>query len=336
MSSIRDVAKLAGVSVSTVSRVLAGSQSVEKETRRRVEQAIETIGYQPNLLAQGLRSKRGSLIGLVVPEINHETFSRFIEYIGDEVRTRGYSLITGNTHGQPDIEDEFIESLLRRHVDGIIFSRVSDRSRALRILEKGKVPAVIIDRFLDNEDIPTIIIDNYGAGVLAAEHLINLGHRSFAVITGPQNIALCRERQKGFADYIERQGCTFLQHNVYEGTFKFEAGIEAAENFLKNGIDFTAIWAENDLMALGAMNTFIRANKKVPEEISIMGMDNIISSKIMIPSLTTISQPFAAMCSKAVELLFSMMNSEECSERRIVLPASLIVRESTAQCTKQI
>ena len=335
MSSIRDVAKLAGVSVSTVSRVLAGSQRVEKETKKKVEQAIETIGYQPNLLAQGLRSKRGSLIGLVVPEIHHETFSRFIEYIGDEVRIRGYSLITGNTHGQPEIEDEFIESLLRRHVDGIIFSRVSDRSRALRMIEKGKVPAVIIDRFLDNEDIPAIVMDNYGAGVLAAEHLISLGHQRFAVITGPQLIALCRERQKGFADSIERKGFALLQHNTYEGTFKFEAGVEAAERFLKNGIDFTAMWAENDLMALGAMNTFLRAGKKVPGEISIMGMDNTISSMLMIPSLTTISQPFAAMCSKAVEILFRLINGEECGEHKIVLPPSLIVRESTAQCIEK-
>ncbi|MCE5256899.1 MAG: LacI family transcriptional regulator [Spirochaetaceae bacterium] len=332
MSSIRDVAKLAGVSVSTVSRVLGGSQKVGKETRRRVEQAIETIGYQPNLLAQGLRSKRGSLIGLVVPEIRQEIFSSFVEYIGDEVRARGYSLITGNTHGQPEIEDEFIESLVRRHVDGIIFSRVSDRSRALGILEKDGIPTVIIDRYLDNEDIPTIVMDNYGAGALAAEHLVGLGHRRFAVITGLQNIALCRERQRGFAEYIERCGLALPHHNVYEGNFKLESGIEAAESFLEHGIDFTAIWAENDLMALGAMNTLIRAGRKVPQDISIMGMDDIISAKIMIPSLTTIRQPFAAMCSKAVELLFGMINGEECGERRVSLPASLIVRESTARC----
>jgi len=329
MLSIKDVARLAGVSVSTVSRVLSGSKNVKNDTKRRVERAIETIGYQPNLLAQGLRSKSGNIIGLVVPEINHETFARFIELTEDEVRARGYSLVTGNTHGKPEIEDNFIKSLMRRHVDGIIFSRVSDRSRALRMLQNDRVPTVIIDRSLDNEDIPTVVIDNYAAGMLAAKHLISLGHCNFAIITGPQNIALCRERQRGFAEYIEHQALLLLHHNIYEGNFKFESGIEAARYFLKNGISFSALWAENDLMALGAMNAFIRAGIKIPQDISILGMDDISSSKIMIPSLSTICQPFEAMCKKAVDLLFDMINGNENTDHHVVLPPNLIEREST-------
>ncbi len=331
MSSIKDVAKLAGVSISTVSRVLSGSPNVGNSTRQRVEQAIETIGYKPNLLAQGLRSKRGNLIGLVVPEIHHETFSRLIEYTEEEVRAQGYNLITGNTHGQPDSEDEFIQSLLRRHVDGIIFSRVSDRSRALRILQKDGIPAVIIDRFLENEDIPTIVTDNYGAGVTAAKHLVDLGHTQFALITGPQNIALCRERQKGFAEYLESQGFALPHRNIYEGDFKFETGVDAAKYFLNNAVEFTGLWAENDLMALGAMNTFIRAKKRIPSEISVMGMDDVRSATIVIPSLTTIAQPFSAMCSKAVDLLFRMIDGNSFKDNKIVLPSNLITRESTGR-----
>ncbi len=332
MASIRDVARLAGVSVSTVSRVLSGSPKVDAETRRRVEQAIGTIGYRPNLLAQGLRSKSGNLIGLVVPEIRHETFASFIEYIEEEVAARGYNLVTGNTHGRPEVEGAFIDSLLRRHVDGIIFSRVSDRSQVLSIMAKSNIPAVIIDRSLDREDIPTIIMDNYRAGVMAAEHLADLGHRRFAVITGPQDIALCRERLKGFAEFLERRGLTLLRRNIREGDFKFESGIEAGRSFLERGIEFTALWAENDLMAVGAMNALIRGGKRVPEEISVVGMDDSTSSKMMIPALTTIRQPFEAMCKKAVELIIAMKNGDPGDERRFVLPPSIIVRESTSRC----
>jgi DNA-binding LacI/PurR family transcriptional regulator len=330
MASIRDVAKLAGVSVSTVSRVLGDSPKVEPETRRRVEQAIETIGYRPNLLAQGLRSKSSNLLGLVVPEIRHETFASFIEYIEEEAAARGYILVTGNTHGRPEVEAAFIDILMRRHVDGIIFSRVSDRSQVLNIVAKGNTPAVIIDRCLDHEDIPVISMNNYLAGRMAAEHLADLGHRSFAVITGPQNISLCRERLKGFAEHLEQRGLLLPRRNIFEGDFKYESGVEAAKYLLENGVLFSSLWAENDLMAVGAMNTFIRAGKHVPEDISVMGMDDTTSSKMVIPTLTTIRQPFEAMCKKAVELIISMKTGEVYEERRFVLPPSIVIRESTS------
>ncbi len=330
MASIKDVARLAGVSVSTVSRVLAGSVRVDDDTKRKVDKAIEAINYKPNLLAQGLRSKSGYVIGLVVPEIQHETFSNFIRYTEQEVSAIGYNLIIGNTRGKPDIEGDFIDSLLRRHVDGIIFSRVSDKSHVMKMVEKWNIPIVIMDRALDHEDVATVVLDNYRAGVIAAEHLVGLGHRKFAVITGPQDIALSRERLKGFTDVLERHGFFLTGRNIVEGNFKFNSGLEAGKYLLGNKITFTALWAQNDLMAVGAMNVFARANLRMPEDISVVGMDNISSAEMILPALTTIVQPFQEMCHRAVGLILAMKSGDKLKENRIILAPDIIIRESTS------
>jgi DNA-binding LacI/PurR family transcriptional regulator len=329
---MKDVARLAGVSISTVSRVLSNSAPVGEEARRKVEHAIEVVDFRPNLLAQGLRSKSGNVIGLVVPEIIHETFATIIKYTEQFVSALGYTLVVGNTSGEPEVEGHFIDSLIRRHVNGIIFSRVSDKSRAIRMAEKGDIPTVIMDRALDQEGIPTVVLDNYRAGAMAAEHLTGLGHRKLAVITGPQNIMLCRERLNGFIDVLERQGLTLLNRNIYEGDFKFTSGIEAGKYFIENRMDFTALWAENDQMAIGAMNTLIRKGMGIPRDISIMGMDNISSAEMVIPALSTVTQPFAEICQTAVDLIVAMMDGKSLPENRITLQPGLIIRESTSTC----
>ena len=330
MASIKDVARLAGVSVTTVSRVLSGSPRVDENTRARVEKAISRIKYRPNLLAQGLRSKSGNVIGLVVPEIRHETFATFIECTERLCVERGFDLIVGNTGGRPEVEGAFIDNLLRRHVDGIIFSRVSDKSRVINTVEKWNVPAVIIDRALDREDIPTVVLDNYRAGALAAEHLVGLGHRALGVVTGPQDIALSRERHKGFVATLRRYGLALRAGNVFEGDFKFESGCAAAQAFLERGLPMTAVWCHNDLMAVGVMNVFLRSGIRIPRDVSLVGMDDISLARMCVPALTTLTQPFEEMCRQAVELVLRMRADEKIGEKRTVLSPDIIVRESTA------
>lgn len=330
MASIKDVARIAGVSVTTVSRVLSGSPRVDENTRARVEKAISRIKYRPNLLAQGLRSKSGNVIGLVVPEILHETFATFIECTERFCVERGFDLIIGNTGGRPEVEGAFIENLLRRHVDGIIFSRVSDRSRVMNIVEKWNVPAVIIDRALDREDIPTVVLDNFRAGAMAAEHLLGLGHRVLGEVTGPQDIALSRERHKGFVATLRKHGLGLPAVHVFEGDFKFEAGRAAARSFLERRLPMTAVWCHNDLMAVGAMNVFVRSGVRIPRDVSLMGMDDISLARMTVPALTTLTQPFEEMCRRAVELVVRMRAGDRIGEKRTVLAPDIIVRESTA------
>jgi len=330
VASIKDVAQLAGVSVSTVSRVLSGSPRVDEGTRARVEKAIARIDYRPNLLARGLRSKSGNVIGLVVPEILHETFAAFIKYAERFCVEKGYDLVVGNTGGRPETEGAFIDNLLRRHVDGIIFSRVSDRSRVINTVEKWNVPAVIIDRALDRESLPTVVLDNERAGVIAAEHLVALGHRSIGVVTGPRDIALSRERHRGFAGTLRRHGLSLPASHVLEGDFKFESGRAAARAFIETGLKVTAIWCHNDLMAVGALNTFVRHGVKVPGDVSLVGMDNTGLSEMVVPALSSVTQPFEEMCRQAVELVLAMRHGQRIGNRRVVVAPGLLVRESSA------
>ena len=145
-------------------------------------------------------------------------------------------MILGNTQEDPEKEERFIDSLIRRNVDGIIFSRVSDQSRVFNILEKTNIPVVVVDRFLEKEDIPSIVLNNYQAGILAGSHLISLNHKKIACITGPLNIALCRERLKGFKTILSENGVLLPPDFIYEGDFKFESGIYAIKKFLNDDI----------------------------------------------------------------------------------------------------
>ncbi len=328
---MKDVARLAGVSVSTVSRVINNTLPVEDETRVRVEDAVRKINFRPNLLARGLRSKSGNLIGLIVPEIVHESFAFFVNFAEASAERHGFNLIIGNTNNDPDKEELFVRNFIRRHVDGVIFSRVSDQSRIFRIIEESQVPFVIIDRSMQREDVPTVVMDNYGAGVMAAEHLVDLGHEEVACITGPMNIAIVRERFSGFRDTVLAKGGRLHDSHVLEGDFKFDGGKRAATTLLERRSEFSAIWAQNDLMAIGAMHEFVRHGVKVPEQMSILGLDNVTASWMVSPALTTIAQPFAAMCESAVEMILRLRAKETITEWRVTHAPELVVRETTAR-----
>lgn len=333
MSSMKDVAVLAGVSTSTVSRVINNSMPVDEETRLKVEQAIKTINFKPSLMARGLRMKSANLIGIVVPELQHETFTSFIKFTEQSVEAQGYNLVIGSTSSNVETEERFIVNLIRRNIDGIIFSRVSDNSQALKLIDRSNIPIVIIDRSLEREDIPSVVMNNYGAGVMAAEHLLSLGHRRFACITGPMDISINRDRIRGFRKTIVQSGGTLEDKCVFEGNFKFESGGRGVDYLVDTRADFTAIWVQNDYMAIGAINRFVARGISVPGDVSVIGLDNIEHSWMIQPALTTIAQPFQEMCANAVDIIIKMSRKEQISATRIVLDPELVVRGTTTSPT---
>lgn len=333
MSSMKDVAVLAGVSTSTVSRVINNSMPVDEETRLKVEQAIKTINFKPSLMARGLRMKSANLIGIVVPELQHETFTSFIKFTEQSVEAQGYNLVIGSTSSNVETEERFIVNLIRRNIDGIIFSRVSDNSQALKLIDRSNIPIVIIDRSLEREDIPSVVMNNYGAGVMAAEHLLSLGHRRFACITGPMDISINRDRIRGFRETIVQNGGTLEDKCVFEGNFKFESGGRGVDYLVDTRADFTAIWVQNDYMAIGAINRFVARGISVPGDVSVIGLDNIEHSWMIQPALTTIAQPFQEMCANAVDIIIKMSRKEHISATRIVLDPELVVRGTTTSPT---
>ncbi len=330
---MKDVAVLAGVSTSTVSRVINNSMPVDEETRLKVEQAIKTINFKPSLMARGLRMKSANLIGIVVPELQHETFTSFIKFTEQSVEAQGYNLVIGSTSSNVETEERFIVNLIRRNIDGIIFSRVSDNSQALKLIDRSNIPIVIIDRSLEREDIPSVVMNNYGAGVMAAEHLLSLGHRRFACITGPMDISINRDRIRGFRETIVQSGGTLEDKCVFEGNFKFESGGRGVDYLVDTRADFTAIWVQNDYMAIGAINRFVARGISVPGDVSVIGLDNIEHSWMIQPALTTIAQPFQEMCANAVDIIIKMSRKEQISATRIVLDPELVVRGTTTSPT---
>jgi len=330
MSSMKEVAKLAGVSISTVSRVINNSVPVEEETRKRVEKAIKKLNYKPNLLAKGLRIKSGRLIGLVVPgSVYNHAFASFIDYIESNVSNKGYNLILGHNRNDPDSEAEFIDMLIRRNVDGIILSRVSDESRVLRMLGNNKIPVVVIDRAFSDESVPSVVLDNYRAGVLAAKHFIEERHKVIACLTGPLNISLCRDRMEGFRETLKNHNIEFSEDDIYEGDFKYESGADFVKKIMSKKKRYTAIWAQNDLMAIGIINHFLKNGYNIPKDISVVGMDDISFSSMMVPSLTTVGQPFSKMCKTAVDVIYDQIRGKNILKKRFVFQPYFVSRETT-------
>jgi LacI family transcriptional regulator len=241
----------------------------------------------------------------------------------------GYNLLLGGTGGDPDREERFFENLTRRHIDGIIVSLVSDRSHLMRLIDRTDVPVVIVDRPFDRKDLPTVVMDNFRAGQMAGEHLLSLGHEKFACITGDRDIAIVRARLDGFRDALSKSEITLDENAITEGHFQYESGVKGVDTLLDRGVKFTALWAQNDVSAIGALNRLRERGYRVPGDISLMGLDNVDDSWMARPALTTIAQPYKEIAAAAAELLLRLSRKEDIEETRIVLPPSLVVREST-------
>jgi len=329
MASVKDVSRLAGVSASTVSRVIRGSTPVEESKRLRVLEAVERLNYRPNLIARGLRNRSGKLIGLMVPEIMNETFAAFISHVEEACVKRGFTMILGNTHEDPAIEEKVVNNLVGMNVDGIIISGVSDASAVMGILKASRVPVVGIDRALEDEQADRVLAGNREAGEMAASYFWHMGHRSLVCISGPESIRLSRERLEGFAAFFAQRG---IEVNHISGEkFDYESGIECVRRVLERGIDFTGIWAENDMFAIGAMRELQRQGRRVPEDISIIGMDDIKTAQMVQPALTTVRQPYREISETAVAFLLERIEKPGAAARRVVIAPELVIRDSVSR-----
>lgn len=305
MSSITDVAKLAGISKSTVSRVIANSGPVKPSTREKVLKAIEMLDYNPNLLASGLRAKSGRLIGLILPESVHFDFGFFIQTLADLCMQYNLGLIIGTHHNNPELESKLFDDFYSRNIDGLIISPVSDASLLGKRLKDSLGKVILLDREITNSTCNSVSLDNYKAGYIMGSHLFSKGHRNVACITGPQHISLSRDRIAGFRQAFLDKGIIIDENFVHEGNFDADSSFEAIKRFSRHPgfSSITAIWAQNDVMAAGALKKLTELGKSIPEDIALAGMDGTDLSYLSTPSITTILQPFSQMAEKTMELL---------------------------------
>ncbi len=330
-TTLLDVARLAGVSTATVSRALEKPNAVAEATRVRVMEAVAACGYTANIVARNLRKMETRLITILVADITNPFFNEIIRGIERVARENGYSVLLADSENDPGQENAYGNLLAAKRTDGMIL--MNGRMPAGLILADGAAadaPIVVACEYLPNLDLPTIQIDNIDAAKRATEHLLRLGHRRIGFVTGPVWNVLSRDRLYGYRDAILEGGLQFDDSLVVTGNFSIQSGIAAMESLLKLTPRPTGIFASNDEMAIGAIRAARDAGLRVPQDVSIVGFDDIRFAAFVDPPLTTIRQPGQEIGRRAMAQLVKILAGERVAERRLILPTELVVRGSTA------
>jgi DNA-binding LacI/PurR family transcriptional regulator len=328
--TMKDVAEIAGVSIQTVSAVVNNKPEISQETRTRVLAAIERLDYRPYSVARSLRTRQTRTIALVLSNIASIAIAAMASAAEEHAHSFGYSLILYNTHNDVDRETSYFNAAAQQWVDGMIFIPAMGKLGRVDILETAGIPSVAIDRIPDNYSGPAVMLDNIQAGRLAGEHLVDLGHRHIAHIGGPLQLRLARERLAGFQQALAARGVEPGSCAIEEGKFNCETGYQAMQRLLEYQSRPTAVFAANDLMAIGAMRAVDEAGLRVPDDISVIGVDDIQVANFQTPPLTTIRQPFIQLATFSVQLLLDILAGKELAQSQIVIDPVLIVRQSTA------
>jgi LacI family transcriptional regulator len=332
MATIKDIAKIAGVNVSSVSRALSGSSEVSEETRVRIAKIAGELGYTPNYSARALVGKGTRLIGMVVPEISSNYYAKIVNSVENELNEKGYTLIIGTTDFKAEKETEKFNMFLGRKVEGVILAGITDIDGARHTAEKaGKagIPVIFLDPVGETPGNDCILIDGSLGMRLAVEHLARLGHKSSGFIG--EDIS-SKYRLPVFRRIAEELGIQLEERFIKSGMERFErGGYLRMKELLSEGELPTAIMAAYDNIAIGAMKALQEAGLKVPEDISVVGYDNIREAEYLSVSLTTVFPPVSEMAVEGVRLLLTRMEEKTAEGNRVeLLSPELIVRGSTS------
>jgi LacI family transcriptional regulator len=306
--TIKDIAKKANVSITTVSRVLNKEEGVGDETRARILKIIEESGYRPNAVARGLVTKKTNTLGLILPDISNPFFPDIVRGAEDASNKYGYNIILCNTDDSLEKEKTCINILKEKCVDGIMYtSTIQTHTEHIKNLTDGNIPYVLLDRYFNDKSKPIVYTDGKLGMYKMATYLLENGHRKIAYISGPKESITAGMRFQGYLKALDSYGIELNKKLVRYGDYKMKSGIECAKELLNFRNEFTAIICENDLMAVGALEVLNNMKIKVPDEVSITGFDNIFLSNVTFPKLTTVAQPTYDLGFKAAELLIIWM-----------------------------
>lgn len=324
---MKDVAKMAGVSQTTVSRVISGNTSVSPEIKARVMEWIHKLDYQPNIIAQSLVGNRTLLIGVIITDISNPFFSDIIKAVENEVGNYGYSIILCNTDGDLEKEKKYINILKSYKVDGILMVPSDARDKSFKSLKNSNTPIVIITQ--DVKGFSCVSISHYLGGKKVANHLIDMGYSNFAFVGFAKD-----EKENGFKDEIEKSGFDLnSQYTLIDKNKKSSVVIDLREFVLKNrNREGIGIFTHNDIEALMVLHVLKELKVKVPEEVALVGFDNTYITKEVSPSISSVAQSVEEIGRKAVEILMNKINSDEkVEEKHVILEPRLVVRESSVK-----
>lgn len=331
MATILDVARVSGVSKTTVSRFLNGAGPVSAKTAEKIRSAIESLHYAPNYFAQGMRTNRTRTIGIVIPDYTNPFYPELLKGIEGRARESGYMTQVCNTDMDAETEFDRLNDLVRRQTDGIVLCSYNRIPRDLAYLAEiaKQIPVVIMDPVVKNESLSYVITDGYAGTAKAVSYLAELGHKRIAYIKGPDRLYVTKERYLGYRDALSSNGLEFREELVYTADFSMESGYRAAEFFHGNGLSLDALMAATDLMAIGAIKYFNKAGVSVPGQVAVVGFDNISLCEIIEPSLTTVAQPIGALGRAAAEIIIESIETGKIKKRRVVMDCEVVVRDST-------
>ena len=326
--TISDVAREAGVSLMTVSRVVNDKGEVSPATRRRVLDVVEQLGYRPSSIARGLATQRTGTLGLVVPDIANPFFSDVARGAEDKACASGYNVVVCNTDESPQREAAALESLEEKRVDGLLLcsSRLADED--LREALDLHPSAVLVNCHLEGYEVGAILLDDIGGAQTATDHLLQSGHQAVGFLAGPLASYSSAQRSKGYRAALEVARMCYNPAWVRSCSFQVEGGRGAARKLLTEHPEITAFFCYNDLVAVGALQACVELGRRVPDDLAIVGFDDIPMAALVTPALTTCRVPRYALGEQAMQLLLDRIDgcTEECEE--IVLQTELVIRAS--------
>jgi LacI family transcriptional regulator len=341
MATIREVAKLAGVAPITVSRVINNSGYISPETRERVQAVIEQLGYVPNTLARSLRWHQTGTLALVLTDITNPFWTTVVHGVEDAASQSGYSVILCNTNESNEQENQYVNVMLQRQVDGILLAPVCSGSGEgpVRLIQRQKVPVVVLDRRLSGVSADTVRCDSVQGAYDLTRMLIECGHRSIVLLSGPDNVSTATDRVMGFQRAIEDAGLVFDPEMVRYGQFTVQSGFDLAKQLVAQGSVPDAIFAGNNFLAVGALRALRMSGLRVPEDVSLVGFDDLPADLLIDPFLTVAAQPAYRMGYEATRLLLGrILGPEEGADKaeaempsEIILPVDIIQRRSVVE-----
>ena len=327
MATIKDVAREAGVSTATVSRVLNNGEGFSEETRLAVLTAIEALDYKPSRVARNLRVQRTQLLGLILSDIQNPFFTSVIQGVEEVAHQNGYSLILCNSDENPEREQMYLRIMHQENVAGMILATTVNEGHEAEIL-CGTIPTVAIDRTIDDLSLDTVVVDSVLGAQEAVSHLLRLGHERIGLINGLQHVNTAKERQEGYVRAHHAAAMQIDPDLIRYGNFKQDSGYTLSLELLSMWNRPTALFVANNLMTLGALNAIHELQLRIPDDVAIVGFDDMPWSASLNPPLTAVAQPHYELGQSAAELLLKHLSGNVGDATKICLKPHLVVRRS--------
>ena len=326
--TLKMVAERAGVSVNTASRAINNKSDINEETKKKVLKIAQELGYVRNATAVALRTRKTRTIGVVIADNRNPFYAEVLNGMEEAAREKNYHIILANTQRDYKKEEEAINLLLAKRVDGLLITPVQDRDDDIKNLINANIPFVVVGRDFENIEVDAVYNDEVKGGFLATEYLIKKGHKRIALINGFLHKSPAKGRLEGYKKALNKYRISLDESLISVGDINIEDGHERTKQMLEKDLNFTAIFVYNDMMAFGAMQAIKKKGLRIPEDIGLVGYDDIPFSSLISPSLTTIRLKKQDLGSESVELLLSRINDRRKKPKKVILDVELIVRET--------